>query len=478
MAKMTAEERANELRHLPQVDRLSLALPQSAPAVLRVEAARRAIAEATRSILSGGAAPLFEELAATASGLLDAQGRRRLGPLINATGVLLHTNLGRAPLSSAALNAVGEAGSGYSNLEFDLTTGKRGSRYDHSAGMLASLTGAEAALVVNNNAAAVLLALSGLARGREAIISRGELIEIGGEFHIPDIMAESGAVMREVGTTNRTHLKDYVSAIGSETGVILKVHPSNYEVTGFTKSVSGRELAELARSRGIALIHDVGSGLLSRHLPGDVPSWLSKEPSVTAAVEDGADLVTFSGDKLLGGPQAGILVGKAEAVDRLRRSPLLRAFRTDKTTLAALDSTLMAYLSGEVTTIPFWRMALASAEDIGVRAKALAAGLPETGARVEVIAGFSTTGGGSAPASRIPTTLLRAEPAGGGAQALAAALLDHKPPVVTRIENGGLIVDLRTVEPGDDGVVTAALSIALAALSIAPAALSIALKET
>lgn len=458
MANPTATERATQLRRLPQVDRLSGALPEHRASTLRVAAARRVISRATEAILAGEQCPSFEKLVASATAELEAQSRRRLRPLINATGVLLHTNLGRAPLSPAALDAVREAGSGYSNLEFDLATGKRGSRYEHSAEMLATLTGSESALVVNNNAAAVLLALSGLARRKEAVISRGELIEIGGEFRIPDIMAESGAVMREVGTTNRTHLKDYANAIGPETGAILKVHPSNYEVTGFTKSVSGRELAELARSRGVPLIHDVGSGLLSRHLPGGVPSWLSKEPSVTAAVEDGADIVTFSGDKLLGGPQAGILVGKAQAIDRLRRSPLLRAFRTDKTTLAALDSTLMAYLSGQVAGIPFWRMALAGAEDIQVRAKALAAGLPGSGARVEVVTGFSTTGGGSAPTSRIPTFVLRVEPAGGGAQALASALLSHEPHVVARIEDGALIVDLRTVEPQDDAVVQAALS--------------------
>jgi L-seryl-tRNA(Ser) seleniumtransferase len=463
MANPTATERATQLRRLPQVDRLSGALPQDRASTLRVAAARRVIARATEAIMAGEQSPSFEELVAAATAELELQSRRRLRPLINATGVLLHTNLGRAPLSAGALDAVREAGSGYSNLEFDLATGKRGSRYEHSAEMLATLTGAESALVVNNNAAAVLLALSGLARGKEAVISRGELIEIGGEFRIPDILAESGAVMREVGTTNRTHLKDYINAIGPETGAILKVHPSNYEVTGFTKSVSGRELAELARTRGVPLIHDVGSGLLSRHLPGGVPSWLSKEPSVTAAVDDGADIVTFSGDKLLGGPQAGILVGKAQAIDRLRRSPLLRAFRTDKTTLAALDSTLMAYLSGQVTEIPFWRMALAGAEDIQVRAKALAARLPESGSRVEVVAGSSTTGGGSAPTSRISTFLVRLEPAGGGAQALASALLAHEPHIVARIEDGALIVDLRTVDPQDDGIVLAALTNALEA---------------
>lgn len=314
--------------------------------------------------------------------------------------------------------------------------------------------------MVNNNAAAVLLALAGLAKGKQAIISRGELIEIGGEFRIPEIMAESGAIMREVGTTNRTHLKDYAEAVGPETGAILKVHPSNYEVTGFTRSVPGRDLAELASTRGIPLIHDVGSGLLSRQLGGGVPAWLAREPAVTEAVQDGAGVVTFSGDKLLGGPQAGILVGRADAIGRLRRSPLLRAFRTDKTTLAALDSTLMAYLAGDITRIPFWRMALAGADEIRARASALTDGLPEVAAEIEVAEGFSTTGGGSAPASRIPTALIsiRAE---AGAGELAAALLAQPTPVVARIEDGAVVLDLRTVDPDEDALVAGALAAAL-----------------
>ncbi|HEX2177896.1 MAG TPA: L-seryl-tRNA(Sec) selenium transferase [Actinomycetota bacterium] len=461
MGKTTAEMRASELRSLPQVDRLSGALPDSAPHPLRVAAAREAIAAATETILQGTPAPSFEELVEAAAAALSDRRRRRLRPVINATGVLLHTNLGRAPLSEDALAAVADTGAGYSNLEFDLAEGRRGSRYDHSAETLVALTGAEAALVVNNNASAVLLALSGLARGREAIISRGELIEIGGEFRIPEIMAESGAIMREVGTTNRTHLKDYVNAIGPETAAILKVHPSNYAVTGFTKSVSGRELAELAHSRGLALIHDVGSGLLSRHLPGGVPPWLKGEPSVTEAVDDGADLVTFSGDKLLGGPQAGIVVGRAEAIDRLRRSPLLRAFRTDKTTLAALESTLSAYLAGDPSRIPFWRMALTGVEELRARAEKIVAGLPASDGKTEVTSGFSTTGGGSAPASRIPTALIRVESTSTGAQDLAAALRGYEPHVVARIEDGALILDLRTMAAEEDSIVAAALGDAL-----------------
>ena len=463
MGNSTGAERADELRNLPQVDRLSGALAQSAAPALRVAAARRAISDASAAILAGSPAPSFDQLVEAAADLLAAQRRRRLRPVINATGVLLHTNLGRAPLSEDAMRSVQEVGPGYSNLEFNLAQGKRGSRYDHSAEMLTSLTRAEAALVVNNNAAAVLLALAGLARGKEAIISRGELIEIGGEFRIPEILSESGAVMREVGTTNRTHLKDYEAAIGPETGAILKVHPSNYEVTGFTASVPSRRLAELARSRGITFISDVGSGLLTRQLPGGVPSWLGREPAVADAVEEGADVVTFSGDKLLGGPQAGILVGRSEAIGKLLRSPLLRAFRTDKTTLAALDATLAAYVEGEPGRIPFWRMALLPAAQVEERARLVAGGLPVEDAKVEIGPGFSTTGGGSAPSSRIPTSLIRIVPEAGGAQELAAALLASDPPVVARIEDGALLVDLRTVAPEEDQVVARALKQALAA---------------
>ncbi|HEX2053770.1 MAG TPA: L-seryl-tRNA(Sec) selenium transferase [Actinomycetota bacterium] len=461
MPKIPAAERASELRNLPQVDRLSGALPQSAAPTLRVAAARRAIADASDAILAGKPAPSFDEIVAAASGVLEAQRRRRLRRVVNATGVLLHTNLGRAPLSEEAQQLMAEVGAGYSNLEFDLARGRRGSRYDHSTEMLTTLTRAESALVVNNNAAAVLLALAGLARGREAIISRGELIEIGGEFRIPEILAESGAIMREVGTTNRTHLKDYANAMGPDTGAILKVHPSNYEVTGFTASVPSRQLAELARSNGVAFISDVGSGLLSRNLPGGVPEWLTREPAVADAVDEGADVVTFSGDKLLGGPQAGILVGRSEALSKLRRSPLLRAFRTDKTTLAALDATLAAYLEGNLSRIPFWRMALLPAGEIESRARALAEELPVEQAKVDVEPGFSTTGGGSAPSSRIPTAVLRIAPQTAGAQDLSAALLASDPPVVARIEDGALLIDLRTVAPADDSTVGAALRKAL-----------------
>lgn len=454
----TDQVAASPLRSIPQVERLSSALDPSAPHWLRVEGSRKAVASATEQILAGAPAPSFEQLVASARAVVNAYGRKRLGPVINATGVLLHTNLGRAPLSRAALEAIEAVSSGYSNLEYDLSQGARGSRYEHSAGILAAITGAGAGLVVNNNAGAVLLALRALARGREAIISRGELIEIGGEFRIPEIMAESGAILREVGTTNRTHLKDYRNAIGPQTGVILKVHPSNYEVTGFTASVSGRELALLAHEHGLYFVHDIGSGLVSHSIAGgSTPSWLAKEPSAVEAIEEGADIVTFSGDKLFGGPQAGLIVGKKEAVAELRKSSLLRTLRTDKTTLAALDATLHAYRAGEESELPFWKMALAPSDWLEARSKSVIAGLAAADAAIEVVGGFSTTGGGSAPSSQIPTPVIRVTPARLAAKSLAEGLLQSNPPVVARIESGAVELNLRTVDPDRDGQVRAAL---------------------
>ncbi|MGQ0679276.1 MAG: L-seryl-tRNA(Sec) selenium transferase [Actinomycetota bacterium] len=453
------DEFATQLRAIPQVDRLGNALDHGYPHWLRVEGARSAIAAAGEAIRSGQPTPSFEQLAAAAAAEVVRLTRRSLGPVINATGVLLHTNLGRAPLAEAALRAVHEVSAGYSNLEYDLALGTRGSRYAHSAQMLAGLTGAEAALVVNNNAAAVLLALRALSRGKEAIISRGELIEIGGEFRIPEIMQESGAILREVGTTNRTHLKDYERAIGPETGVILKVHPSNYEVTGFTASVASRELAALAGRACVRMIHDIGSGLLSRQIAGgSIPGWLAKEPVAVEAVAEGADIVTFSGDKLFGGPQAGLIVGNAAAMAEVRKLSLLRTFRTDKTTLAALDATLRIYRAGQERELPFWRMALASVDDLAERSQTLVQHLPSSAAVVQVVDGYSTTGGGSAPSSRIPTPVIQVLSEQPGARALAEGLLRSAPPVVARIESGALEINLRTVDPPQDRVVAQMLS--------------------
>jgi L-seryl-tRNA(Ser) seleniumtransferase len=451
------------LRSLPQVDRLSTAIGDQVAPRLRVRAARRAIADAGSQIRAGSPAPEFDELVARARGHVDEERRRRLMPVINASGVLLHTNLGRAPLSTDALAAIQEVSLGYSNLEFDLAAGRRGSRYGHASDALMVLTGASAALVVNNNASAVLLAVAALAGRGEVIVSRGELIEIGGEFRIPDIIAQSGAVMREVGTTNRTHRKDYERAITDQTAAILKIHPSNYEVVGFTASVAPDALAELAQSRGVPLIYDVGSGLLSHRVGGRSIGWLAREPSVAEAVKT-ADVVTFSGDKLLGGPQAGILVGTAPAIAAMRESPLLRAMRVDKLTLAALDATLDSYLRGEEAELPVWRMALLDPESIRSRAEAVIDLLdpPEETYLAEVVEGFSTTGGGSAPGSQIPTCIIKVTPRRGGPAELTAALLAADPPVVTRQEEGSVLLDLRTAQPEQDGAVASALSGALA----------------
>ena len=450
-------------RALPQVDRLIEALgpANGEPHPLLADAARGAIAEARAALRDGAPTPSLEALVAAATARLTAGRRRRLVPVVNATGVLLHTNLGRAPMGAGMLAAIEEVAMGYSNLEFDLAAGRRGSRYDHARALITALTGAEAALVVNNNAAAVLLALAALARGREVVISRGELIEIGGEFRIPEILALSGAVLREVGTTNRTHPKDYKGALGEATGAILKVHPSNYEVVGFVKSVPGAELAEIAHGAGLPLIHDIGSGLLRRRIARRTPGWLAAEPCVDEALTDGADVVTFSGDKLLGGPQAGIIVGRAAAVAAMEKSPLLRTYRVDKTTLAALEATLLAYLQDRECDIPLWGMALLDPAAIRARAEAVRVSL-EGAAEARLADGFSTTGGGSAPGCRIPTVLLEVPSRTRAPAELRAALVAGDPPVIARVEEDRLVLDLRTVLADQDAVVTAALRRVLA----------------
>src|SRR5687767_11887056 len=319
---------SEELRSLPGVDRVIAELHGLAPDPVIATAARSVIDDARARIRDGGTSPTFDEIVATTRTALERGAGRGLVSVINATGVLIHTNLGRAPLGDAQMRAIDQVGRGYTNLELDLGVGKRGGRYEHSRRALTTLTGAESALVVNNNAAAVLLVLTALCAGREVVISRGELVEIGGEFRIPDVMAASGARLVEVGTTNRTHLADYERAITPETAAILKVHPSNFSISGFTSAVDARYLARLARGRGVCFIYDVGSGLI-----GYDETWPA-EPTVTGAIDDGADVVTFSGDKLLGGPQAGVIAGRSQLVTRIGRHPLLRALRVDKMTLA------------------------------------------------------------------------------------------------------------------------------------------------
>jgi len=451
---VTAERTQQELRRLPGVDaflqRRDATAWQADYGREPLVAALREALEATRAaILAGGAYPGDESLAQAVGERLAAEVEPTLLPVINATGVVLHTNLGRAPLSAATLAAMRRAGAGYSNLEYDLAAGQRGSRYVHAEALLCRLTGAEAALLVNNNAAAVLLALSALARGRGVIISRGQLVEIGGGFRIPEVMAQSGARLVEVGTTNRTYIRDYAAAIDESTAALMRVHTSNYRIRGFTAQPDLAEMVALARAHGLLVIDDLGSGTLL-----DTARYgLAHEPTVQESVAGGADLVTFSGDKLLGGPQAGIIVGRAEVLERLRRFPLTRALRVDKTTIAGIQANLLHYLKGEAEReIPVWRMIAATAEEIGARAEALLARLGGAGAGCAVIDGVSVVGGGSLPDEGLPTRLIavpaRAE---AGAEALSEALRRGRPAVAGRIEEGRLLLDLRTVLPEEEG---------------------------
>lgn len=428
---------------------------------MKVAAARTAIAEAKATIGSLPEVSRWEALKTRAEEILSGLEQHRLQGVINATGVLLHTNLGRAPLSPGALQAVERISLGYSNLEYNTQTAERGSRYDHATDLLCRLTGAEAALVVNNNAAAVLLALASTASGKEVVVSRGELIEIGGGFRIPEIMAQSSAVLREVGTTNRTRLSDYAKAVNENTAMLMKIHPSNYRIEGFASSVPSSELAALAAERGLKFIHDVGSGLLRRSISGNQLSWLESEPTVVESVKEGADLVCFSADKLLGGPQAGILAGKKKSVRILHRSPLLRAFRIDKMSLAALESTLLTYINNSEADLPLWRMALIPKEQLEKRARKIKSALDALPASTEVVDGDSTLGGGSAPGSAIPTALLQICPARISVDDLQLKLASSKPSIVARINNDTLVFDLRTVDPNSDQGLTDALVRAL-----------------
>jgi L-seryl-tRNA(Ser) seleniumtransferase len=460
-----SNQAADARRHLPGIDRL-LSGPGGASLV---EAYGHAlVVEALRSTLDEARARLArsQEIDLSEAALLEQGGNMladwlapTLRRAINATGVIIHTNLGRAPLSDAAIDAIREAACGYSTLEFDLATGKRGQRTLHAEALLCRLTGAEAALVVNNNAAAVLLALSTLAgptredpQGRGAIISRGQLVEIGGGFRIPDVMAQSGARLIEVGTTNRTHLYDYEAAIDAGTGLVLRAHRSNFAIVGFTTEPTLGELVDVAHRRGVPVVDDLGSGTLL-----DTAQFgLEPEPTVQASLQVGVDLVTFSGDKLLGGPQAGILIGRADIVKKLKRHPLARAIRADKLCLAALAATLIHYLKGEALThVPVWQMIAAPLDAIRGRASRWAAALSQAGLDCEVIDGQSTVGGGSLPGETLPTALLalRVE----SADAASAQLRVWNPPVIARIEADRLIVDPRTVLERDEAALHAAL---------------------
>ena len=417
------------------------------PHGVAVTVARSAVDDARRQAESGG--PVTEEdVLAEARRRAGELGRSLLQPVVNATGVIVHTNLGRAPLGAGPLAAVTDVASGYSNLEFRLGSGGRGSRQDHAGALLASACGAEAALVVNNNAAAVLLVLAALARGREVVVSRGELVEIGGGFRVPDVMAESGARLVEVGTTNRTRRADYERAVTPDTALILRVHASNYRMVGFVESTPVPELAGL----GPPVVADIGSGLLDESTPwlAERPGWLRDEPGARQTLAAGAALVTFSGDKLLGGPQAGIIAGRADLVAAVARHPLARAVRADKMALAALQSVALAYLADDGDAIPLWRMAATPIAALRERAEAVAAGVP--GAKV--VDTEAVAGGGSLPGLTIPSLGVSLEVADADAGLAALRTLG----IVARVGAGAIVADLRTVDPSDDTRLAAALA--------------------
>ena len=388
--------------------------------------------------LPGGATTPGDAIARHAAAELAVQFSGSLRPVINATGVIIHTNLGRAPLPAAAVQRIAQVAAGYCNLEYDLARGGRGSRSVHAESLLTALTGAEAAVVVNNNAAATLLMLAALARGREVLISRGELVEIGGGFRVPDIMAQSGCVLREVGTTNRTRVSDYAAAAGPRTALILRVHPSNFRIEGFTERPTLAALVDAGRRLGLPVAEDLGSGEL---LPG-----LGDEPSVAASLAAGVDLVCVSGDKLLGGPQAGILLGTRAVIDPLRQHPLMRAFRVDKVTYGALEATLIEHLAGRAReTVPVRRMLAMSPERLAQRAGHLAESLASCGWTVALMPGSSAVGGGSAPGLELPTTRVALAREGFTADALESRLRTLATPIVARIVDDRVALDTRTL---------------------------------
>lgn len=457
-----------EYRRLPAVD----ALLQSPPVAALVDryghgpvtaAIRATVAAARQAIAAGDSAPQPGEWPARLAATLEQAHRPTLRAVLNATGVIIHTNLGRAPLSQTALDAMASVAQGYSNLEYDLQQGARGSRYDHARSLLAQLTGTEDALVVNNNAAAIFLALSALCQGRQVLISRGQLVEIGGGFRIPDVLRQSGAQLVEVGTTNRTHLRDFAEAITPQTAAIMRVHSSNFRQLGFVTQPELNELAQLVQRHNqqqpehpLMLIDDLGSGTLL----DTAPYGLAPEPTVPGSLAAGADLVSFSGDKLLGGPQAGFLLGRGTLIGRVRRHPLARALRVDKLTLAALDATLRSYQGGRATQeIPVWRMISADLGALRARAQHWQERLRAHGVESYMMPGESAIGGGSLPGETLPTVLLTiAHPQPDQA---SADLRQGHPPVVCRIQHDHLCFDPRTILPEQDETLLAAIIAAL-----------------
>jgi L-seryl-tRNA(Ser) seleniumtransferase len=473
-------------RKLPSVDEVMGAAVVSSLAAScghdsAVHAVRIVLSRLRQEITSGLLDEAALELALShLSGAVENQLRQTLGyslrPVINATGVILHTNLGRAPLGDAAIKHIRETAASYSNLEFDLGAGERGRRDVHldrlfqrllheevrtaelrsagGAGVPVSAPAAISTIVVNNNAAAVLLALNTLAEGGEVIVSRGELVEIGGSFRIPDVMVKSGAILREVGTTNRTRTADYERAVTERTRLLLRVHRSNFEITGFTEQAPTVELVALGRKRGIPLMQDLGSGALF-----DLRSvGIGGEPGVLASLRDGVDIVTYSGDKLLGGPQAGLISGSSELIARMRSNALFRALRVDKLIYAALEATLLEYVRRDYDAIPTLRMMRLSKDEIGRRAEALAAQLRSPKWQVEIVDGGSILGGGAAPSSVLPTRVLALSCEGLSADELAARLRGSEPSIIARVDEGRVLLDLRTVFPEQDAALAAALN--------------------
>lgn len=442
-----------DFRVLPAIDALRrlaavAALERTHGAEATLDALRAAAAALREAIATGRAVVASQDdaralIAGAAERQLTADAHGSLVPVINATGVILHTNLGRAPLADAAIARMAQVARGYSTLEFDLARGERGSRGEHAAPLLSALTGAEAAAIVNNNAAAVLLVLAALARGREVIISRGELVEIGGGFRVPDVLAQSGATLREVGTTNRTRLADYTSAISERTALILRVHRSNFRMEGFVEQPELRVLTEAGARLGVPVVEDRGSGNLMTDLPD--------EPSIPSSIAAGVAVVCFSGDKLFGGPQAGIMVGRRTLIETVRTHPLMRALRVDKLTLAALEATLLEYRAGRAAvTVPVVRMLSMTADAIGRRARRLAGVLSTAGWQVSLLDGVSTIGGGSAPGRELPTVLLSLAREGWSVNDLEAGLRALDPPVIARIAGDRVVLDLRTVAEDQD----------------------------
>ena len=459
MSDTPNEDKGALYRSLPNIDVL-LADPAiaAAPHELALRCAREVL-EALRAGIADGAVSEAVELAdvvARVSAAIEAATLPSLRRVINATGTIIHTNLGRSVMPQAALAAVAAVSCGYSNLEYDVAAGERGHRSDHVEALICELTGAEAALAVNNNAAAVLLTLAALAAGKNTIVSRGQLIEIGGSFRIPEVMAASGTIMVEVGATNKTHLRDYARVIGDRTGLIFKAHTSNYQLVGFTEEVSLADLVALGAERGVPVMEDLGSGVLLDLSEFGLPA----EPTVQMSVAAGADVVTFSGDKLLGGPQAGIICGKRAALDRLRTHPLMRALRLDKMTLAALEATLQLYrdLSLALAEIPTLRMLTRTVEDCREKAEALASALQREGVELEVADDVSLAGGGSLPGAEIPTVVVSLSVAGHSAAELEQRLRSLPVPVVARVSDGRVLLDVRTLAGDDSALLTDELS--------------------